>query len=119
MQDVIALCAGFAAHIGAQSEDVLIASTGVIGESLDCALITAEFQKLATADDAGWQAAANAIRTTDTFAKGAGMACRIDGVAVQICGIAKGSGMIAPNMATMLGYIATDAQLHQTRCRHC
>ena len=111
MQDVIALCAGFAAHIGAQSEDVLIASTGVIGESLDCALITAEFQKLATADDAGWQAAAKAIRTTDTFAKGAGMACRIDGAAVQICGIAKGSGMIAPNMATMLGSIATDAAI--------
>ncbi len=111
MQDVYALCTEFAAHIDAQCEDVLIASTGVIGEFLDCALITAEFQKLATADDAGWQAAANAIRTTDTFAKGAGMACKIDGAAVQICGIAKGSGMIAPNMATMLAYIGTDAAI--------
>ncbi len=111
MQDVITLCAGFAATIGVQPEDVLIASTGVIGEPLDCDLFAAKFNKLATSDDAGWLAAANAIRTTDTFAKGAGSVCRIDGKAVQICGIAKGSGMIAPNMATMLGYIATDAAI--------
>lgn len=111
MQDVVTLCTSFAAHIGAKDEDVLIASTGVIGEPLDCALITAEFETLAKTDDSGWLAAADAIRTTDTFAKGAGMACEIDGVAVQLCGIAKGSGMIAPNMATMLGYIATDAAI--------
>ena len=111
MQDVVTLCTGFAEHIGAKDEDVLIASTGVIGEPLDCALITAEFETLAKTDDSGWLAAADAIRTTDTFAKGAGMACEIDGVAVQLCGIAKGSGMIAPNMATMLGYIATDAAI--------
>lgn len=111
MQDVITLCAGFAATIGVQSEEVLIASTGVIGEPLDCALFMAEFDTLATLDDVGWLAAANAIRTTDTFAKGAGTACKIDGKAVQICGVAKGSGMIAPNMATMLGYIATDAAI--------
>jgi glutamate N-acetyltransferase/amino-acid N-acetyltransferase len=62
-------------------------------------------------DDVGWLAAANAICTTDTFPKGAGKACQIDGKDVQICGIAKGSGMVAPNMATMLGYIATDASI--------
>lgn len=111
MQDVVSLCAGFAAQINAETEDVLIASTGVIGEPLDCALITAKFEKLATEEDAGWLAAAQAIRTTDTFAKGAGMKCKIGGETVQICGIAKGSGMIAPNMATMLGYIATDAAI--------
>ena len=109
MQDVISLCSKFASVIGAQVDDVLIASTGVIGEPLDCARFTAEFDTLAMSDEVGWLAAANAIRTTDTFAKGAGTACEIDGTAVQICGIAKGSGMVAPNMATMLGFIATDA----------
>ena len=111
MQDVVSLCTKFASVIGVQLDDVLIASTGVIGEPLDCALFTAEFDTLAMSDDAGWLAAANAIRTTDTFAKGAGTACKIDGKAVQICGIAKGSGMVAPNMATMLCYIATDAAI--------
>ncbi len=111
MRDVISLCAGFASVIGAKVDDVLMASTGVIGEPLDCACFTAEFDTLAMSDDLGWLAAANAIRTTDTFAKGAGKTCKIDGRTVQICGIAKGSGMVAPNMATMLGFIATDAAI--------
>jgi len=63
------------------------------------------------APDASWADAAAAIKTTDTFAKGAAAYCEIDGHKVQICGIAKGSGMIAPNMATMLGYVATDANI--------
>ncbi|MGE0046269.1 MAG: bifunctional glutamate N-acetyltransferase/amino-acid acetyltransferase ArgJ, partial [Hyphomonadaceae bacterium] len=60
---------------------------------------------------AEWQAAARAIMTTDTFPKGAGASARIDGTKVQIAGIAKGSGMIAPNMATMLAFVFTDANL--------
>jgi glutamate N-acetyltransferase/amino-acid N-acetyltransferase len=64
---------------------------------------------LVNESNANWHDAANAILTTDTFAKGAHAKCMIDGVTVHLSGIAKGSGMIAPNMATMLGYIGTDA----------
>ena len=64
--------------------------------------------KVASVD---WPSAARAIMTTDTFAKGAGATCEIDGVGVSLAGIAKGSGMIAPNMATMLAFVFTDAAL--------
>ena len=87
-----------------------MASTGVIGEPLDTTILAAQFDSL-VAGVAGWQAAAKAIRTTDTFAKGAGAGASINGRTVHISGIAKGSGMIAPDMATMLGFIATDAAL--------
>ncbi|MEC8310202.1 MAG: bifunctional glutamate N-acetyltransferase/amino-acid acetyltransferase ArgJ, partial [Pseudomonadota bacterium] len=79
---------------------------------LDTAVLAAQFDALATGS-ATWQAAAEAIRTTDTFAKGAGATAAIGGTTVQIAGIAKGSGMIAPDMATMLGFVATDAALPQ------
>ena len=111
MDDVRTLCTAFADQLSVRPEDVLIASTGVIGEPLDCACLITQFDHLATAGDAGWAAAGAAILTTDTFAKGAAASCEIAGQSVQICGIAKGSGMIAPNMATMLGYVATDAAI--------
>ena len=63
--------------------------------------------------DDGWAAAARAIMTTDTHAKGASAATKIDGIDVRINGIAKGSGMIAPDMATMLSFVATDAKISQ------
>ena len=88
---------------------IMVASTGVIGEPLDAAKLVPYFEALVMQSNASWQDAANAILTTDTFAKGAHAKCMIDGVSVDICGIAKGSGMIAPNMATMLGYIGTNA----------
>ena len=91
--------------------DILLASTGVIGEPLDTTILMPHFPKLAANDTASWEQAAAAILTTDTFAKGAHAHCDIDGIPVTICGIAKGSGMIAPNMATMLAYVATDAAL--------
>ncbi|MGE3248903.1 MAG: bifunctional glutamate N-acetyltransferase/amino-acid acetyltransferase ArgJ [Hyphomonadaceae bacterium] len=98
--------------IGAKSEDMLAASTGVIGVPLDDAKARAALPKMAEAlAPAEWQAAARAIMTTDTFPKGAGASARIDGTKVQIAGIAKGSGMIAPNMATMLAFVFTDANL--------
>ena len=97
-------------RLGLSAGDVLMASTGVIGEPLDSTILEKQFKKLANGT-AGWQAAAAAIMTTDTFAKGATATCEIDGTAVQIAGIAKGSGMIAPNMATMLGFLATDANI--------
>lgn len=93
---------------------IATASTGVIGEPLDPASITSFFEELKnTAGTATWQQAADAIRTTDTFAKGASQSVTISGTSYHISGIAKGSGMIAPDMATMLGFIATDAGIEQ------
>jgi len=91
---------------------VLTASTGVIGEVMDPAPLAAALPDLAArCGQASWQDAARAIMTTDTFAKGAGRAVEIDGQTVTIAGIAKGSGMIAPDMATMLGFVFTDARI--------
>ena len=88
---------------------ILLASTGVIGEPLDTDCLAAQIPHLLAHQSTSWHDAAKAIMTTDTFAKGATTTCQLDGKMVTICGIAKGSGMIAPNMATMLGYVATDA----------
>ena len=112
MAAVTACCEGVAAKLGCAAGEVLTASTGVIGEPLDSAVLAACFDDLASGS-ADWQAAAQAILTTDTFAKGASATAAIAGTDVQIAGIAKGSGMIAPDMATMLGFIATDAALPQ------
>jgi glutamate N-acetyltransferase / amino-acid N-acetyltransferase len=90
--------------------EVFQSSTGVIGEPLDAGIfahLLADMAKTATADR--WHDAAMAIRTTDTYAKCATRSLQIGGKTVTINGIAKGAGMIAPNMATMLVYIATDA----------
>ncbi|MCX8507252.1 MAG: bifunctional glutamate N-acetyltransferase/amino-acid acetyltransferase ArgJ [Alphaproteobacteria bacterium] len=93
-------------------EQVLFASTGVIGEPLPDDKITAAMGNVAAqATPEGWLAAATAIMTTDTFAKGATAQCKIDGKIVTINGYAKGSGMIAPDMATMLGFVYTDAAI--------
>lgn len=91
---------------------VFVSSTGVIGEVLDAAKITKALPKLRRQiSPYNWTAAAKAIMTTDTFPKGATRSVIVNGRVVTINGIAKGSGMIAPNMATMLGYIFTDARL--------
>jgi len=104
--------AAAAAALGCAGGEVFLASTGVIGEPLAEERITAGLPDLtaALAED-GWAAAAAAIMTTDTFPKLATRQARIGGVTVQINGIAKGSGMIAPDMATMLAFVATDAKL--------
>lgn len=95
-------------------ERVFSASTGVIGEPLPHSRITDRLAGLAkTLRGGAFEAAAQAIMTTDTFAKGAGAQVRIGGKTVSIAGIAKGSGMIAPDMATMLVYIFTDARIAQ------
>ena len=91
---------------------ILVASTGVIGEPISGEAMAAICETLvADGGHASWQDAAGAIRTTDTFAKGATTSCIIGGSVITINGIAKGSGMIAPDMATMLAYIATDAAI--------
>jgi glutamate N-acetyltransferase / amino-acid N-acetyltransferase len=103
-----------AKKMGCKAEDVYVASTGVIGEPLDLAPIENGIKSIQLSDNnCSWQGAARAISTTDTFPKGAVMPCEIDGEHVQICGIAKGSGMIAPDMATMLSFIFTDANISQ------
>ena len=90
---------------------VYTASTGVIGEQLDSSKIINHIKNLSPYDPPNWSEAAKAIKTTDTFPKIAKRTCKIDNAKIEIVGIAKGSGMIAPNMATMLGFIFTDANL--------
>ncbi len=91
---------------------VFAASTGVIGEDLPDGMITAIMSDLhGGLSEGNWQDAARSIMTTDTFAKGAGRTAKIGGETVNIVGIAKGSGMIAPDMATMLSFVFTDATL--------
>jgi glutamate N-acetyltransferase/amino-acid N-acetyltransferase len=99
-----------AAQLGAGPERVMAASTGVIGVVLDDAKIAAALPNM-TPGPVDWPACADAIATTDTFPKGAHASADIDGTRVSIAGIAKGSGMIAPDMATMLAFVFTDANL--------
>jgi len=98
--------------LGCDKSQVYVASTGVIGEVLDANLINDHVKKAAStlAPDI-WQAAACAILTTDTFEKVATRTAEVNGKTVTINGITKGSGMIAPDMATMLGFIFTDAAI--------
>ena len=118
MAAVTACCEGVAAKLGCAASEVLTASTGVIGEPLDSAVLADRFDDLVSGST-DWQAAAQAILTTDTFTKGASAAATIAGTDVQIAGIAKGSGMIAPDMATMLGYVFTDAAISPAFLQEC
>ncbi|MDE2516992.1 MAG: bifunctional glutamate N-acetyltransferase/amino-acid acetyltransferase ArgJ [Rhodospirillales bacterium] len=98
--------------LGCTVKQVFLASTGVIGEVLPHDRLIAALPKLhASLSETGWEAAARGIMTTDTFPKGATRMVEIGGVPVTISGIAKGSGMIAPDMATMLCFVFTDAKL--------
>ncbi|MCC5992472.1 MAG: bifunctional glutamate N-acetyltransferase/amino-acid acetyltransferase ArgJ [Rhodobacteraceae bacterium] len=111
-ESVRQICAALGDRLGLPPARVFTASTGVIGEALPHERITAVLDDLAAnlAGDA-LPDAARAIMTTDTFPKGACATVEIEGASVQIAGIAKGSGMIAPDMATMLSYIFTDAKI--------
>ena len=103
---------GVARALGVPRGRVFSSSTGVIGEPLPADRITAIIDKLAKGlDAAGVAGAARAIMTTDTFAKGASASFEAEGGTINVVGIAKGSGMIAPDMATMLVYIFTDASV--------
>ena len=103
---------GVAAALGIPATRVFSSSTGVIGEPLPFEKITAVIPALAAQlSEAAIQGAAEAIMTTDTFPKGAAAVVQGDGGPIHISGIAKGSGMIAPDMATMLVYIFTDARI--------
>ncbi|MGA8600602.1 MAG: bifunctional glutamate N-acetyltransferase/amino-acid acetyltransferase ArgJ [Beijerinckiaceae bacterium] len=97
---------------GAKQNEIFLASTGVIGEPLDAGKFDGVLEKLAAeAQPDRWPDAARAIMTTDTFPKLASATATIGGVEVIIGGIAKGAGMIAPDMATMLSFVFTDASI--------
>ena len=98
-------------HIGCPEQQIFVCSTGVIGVPLPQDKARAGVSAVFAAAPCSWQQAAETICTTDTFAKGATASAMIGGQRVNVCGIAKGSWMIAPDMATMLAYIFTDANV--------
>ena len=105
------MCELTAAQLGIQPEEVLVASTGVIGQKLDIAPIAAGILPLAAGLDCHSEPAAQAIMTTDTAVKQAAVEFTVGGVTCRLGGIAKGSGMIHPNMATMLVFLTTDCAI--------
>lgn len=108
--DAIAVCEVVAQELGLQGDDIQPFSTGVIGERLDVARINAAVPALVQGLSSDhWLAYGRAIMTTDTVTKAVSKRVRVDGSDIIVTGVAKGSGMIKPNMATMLAYIASNA----------
>ncbi|MDT8279702.1 MAG: bifunctional glutamate N-acetyltransferase/amino-acid acetyltransferase ArgJ, partial [Erythrobacter sp.] len=99
------------AALSCAADDVFVSSTGVIGVPLPIDKARAGIAAALAAQPCTWEDAANAIGTTDTFAKGASASAMVGNTRVELAGIIKGSGMIAPDMATMLGYVFTDASV--------
>lgn len=112
LQNAIQTCGDLAALTQVNANQVLPFSTGVIGEHLNVANIKAGLPAaLANLSESNWAAAASGIMTTDTTPKGASEQITLDGVTYTVTGISKGAGMIRPNMATMLSFVATDANI--------
>jgi glutamate N-acetyltransferase/amino-acid N-acetyltransferase len=110
MDNALSSCAKVAQQLSLRPEQVLPFSTGVIGEQLPMAEMSAGINQLVNKGiEDNWLAGATAIMTTDTVAKAVSHTLYLDGQLITITGIAKGSGMICPNMATLLSYVATDA----------
>lgn len=120
LQDASATCAALAERVGGEGQQVLPFSTGVIGQPLPVDKLVAALP-LAVEDlsEGHWEKAARAIMTTDTFAKGVTCTITIDGHDIRFNGIAKGAGMIQPDMATMLAFIATDARISRDLLQAC
>ena len=116
---VEAIMARVAHHLGCKPSDVLVSSTGVIGVPLPIDKAEAGLDAVFEAQPCDWREAAQTIGTTDTFAKGAMAQAVVGGTTITLCGIIKGSGMIAPDMATMLGYIFTDAAVDPAFLQAC
>ncbi|WP_297386714.1 bifunctional glutamate N-acetyltransferase/amino-acid acetyltransferase ArgJ [Acidiferrobacter sp.] len=111
LADAHACCQALAQALGCRPDEVLPFSTGVIGERLPAFAVIAAIPAAVSAASAdGWGDAAHGIMTTDTVPKGATREIAMGGKSVRITGIAKGSGMIHPNMATMLSFVATDIE---------
>jgi glutamate N-acetyltransferase/amino-acid N-acetyltransferase len=108
-----------AAHLGCEPSEVFVSSTGVIGVPLPKDKAEAGVAAALQASPCSWEEAAATIGTTDTFCKGAMATAVVGGSTVTIGGIIKGSGMIAPDMATMLGYVFTDAVVEPAFLQSC
>lgn len=112
MRNAAAVCKALAQHSAVPEENIFPYSTGVIGEPLPVERIAAALPKCLDAlSEEGWSDAAYGIMTTDTRPKGASVQLELSGGVVTISGLSKGAGMIKPNMATMLAYVATDAKV--------
>ncbi len=112
MRDAEAMCSLLARHIGCGAEEVLPFSTGVIGEPLPMDRMAVGINDaFVTCRSDGWNATAEAIMTTDTAPKGVSVGFDVDGHEITATGIVKGSGMIRPDMATMLAFLGTDASM--------
>jgi glutamate N-acetyltransferase/amino-acid N-acetyltransferase len=120
MLDAQATCQALADKMGCQAEQVLPFSTGVIGVNLPMDKVKAGIISACEAfSEQAWQDAAEGILTTDTVAKGVSKVIELEGKPVTVTGIAKGSGMIRPDMATMLAYVATDAKVDEQALQDC
>jgi glutamate N-acetyltransferase/amino-acid N-acetyltransferase len=120
LRDAQICCDTLAQLTGAEPTQILPFSTGVIGELLPVTRLCAGLpEALAALDERGWELAAQGIMTTDTRPKGASRQLTLQGRTITVTGIAKGSGMIRPDMATMLAYVATDAGLDSACLQRC
>ena len=120
MDDARLTCAALAARMGCAPNQVLPFSTGVIGERLPVdKLIAGLTGSLSALSESGWEEAAHGIMTTDTLPKGSSRRVQIEGKTVTVTGIAKGAGMICPNMATLLAFIGTDAAVERDVLLQC
>ncbi len=120
MLDAEQTCAWVAAELGCNPNEVLPFSTGVIGENLPMDKLQSGIpEALANLSITGWPQACKGIMTTDLVPKAVSREVMVEGHSVMITGISKGSGMIHPNMATMLGFVATDAKITQACLQQC
>lgn len=115
---VDAIICQVADHLACAATDVFVSSTGVIGVPLPVDKAQAGLHAAFSAEPCSWEEVTHSIGTTDTFAKGAVTSAVVDGRTIRLVGIIKGSGMIAPDMATMLGYIFTDAAVDAGFLQH-
>jgi glutamate N-acetyltransferase/amino-acid N-acetyltransferase len=120
MKNAVQSCQWLADELNCSAEQILPFSTGVIGEQLPMAVIQPGIkQAVAELNDENWLSAAHGIMTTDTVAKAVSRSITLDNHKITISGIAKGSGMICPNMATMLAFITTDANIENSFLQQC
>ena len=110
-ETVLKISKYLSAKLNCSINQIYTASTGVIGEQLDPEVVIKSIKSMSPFKSPDWIKAATAIKTTDTFAKVSKRVCKIDDAEIEIVGIAKGSGMIAPNMSTMLGFVFTNANI--------
>lgn len=119
-RDAVACCQALAGQLHCLPEEILPFSTGVIGERLPAdRLVAAMPSCVANLIETGWVDAAHGVMTTDTMAKGCSRQIKLGTQLITVTGIAKGSGMIRPDMATMLAFVATDAALSGNALAHC